>query len=254
MAREETVRLLLITINDYLPTVRGSSSLLAAVPGAGESLYSPCEDCGGTGRVAGYPPRCCEVCKAGKHDHPTGLSCRKCPVCYGEGQRKRRSKEPYDAYTGKKVAELDAETVNARINPKRFVIQTQPDFAEEEGWLRERERYWKHGSYAELYNVLDWLRDRHILRYETLMHWIYSQSDDFWHWSDRALDGIDDTIRLVTARMPYGIKAPGWVVRRYKEEKVTATSDALDKILVTGPVKDSGAGHQEGTPRPKTEG
>ena len=215
----------------------GRASLLAAVPGAGESLYHPCEDCGGIGRVVGEPPRVCEVCKSGKYEHPTGMDCRICRVCYGQGQKKGRSREPYDAYTGKKVAELDAETVNARIAPKRFVIQTQPDFAEEEGWLRERERYWKYGSYAELNRVLDWLRDRHTLRYEMLMHWISSQGDDFWHWSDRALDGIDDTIRMVTQQMPQGIKAPGWVIRRYKEEKATATSDGCGNVPSTGPVE-----------------
>lgn len=218
MTREQTVGLLLITMNDYLPTVKGSTSLLAAVPGAGESLYTPCEDCAGTGRVVGNRP--CEVCKAGKTAHPTGLLCVACRVCDGEGERKRRSKKAYDAYTGKLLADLHEETVNARIEPrKKFVMPTQPDFAEEEGWIRERERYWRHGSYAELYSALNWLRDRHLLRYETLMHWVSSQGDRFWHWSDESLDTIQETIRMVTHRMPPGIKAPGWVVRAYKEER-----------------------------------
>ena len=147
-----------------------------------------------------------------------------CRVCWGRGQKKGRSKEPYDAYTGKPIAELERETVNARIvepHRKRVILEAQPDMAGEESWLIDAARYRRAGSYDDLHNALEWLRDRYPFRYEMILHWSTSHSDPWWSWSDFALSRIDNTILMLTGRMGPVVKVPSWVLRSYHTVRPT---------------------------------
>ena len=234
MSRQQMVRLLLLSMHDYLPTATVSTSLLASVPGAGESLYQPCVDCAGTGRQVGkgWAARPCEVCKANpsarKHH-----GCHVCDACQLNGEKRGRAKEPWDAYTGVKLTELEQETVNARIE-KKFLLLPDID-SSEEGWLRRRDLYWEAGSYAELHRALERLRDRSHWDYEMLMHWVSSQQDKFWTWSDGALGRIDGTIAVLDGLMPAKIRVPGWVIKRAKDERNTSSGDRA-KVRSTGPL------------------
>src|SRR5215831_15180782 len=127
--RVARVRILLDTLNDYVPTPRA-----AVVPEAGPSpsRYVPCETCRALGeiRVRG--------------------GWQLCLLCDGLGW-KRREKEPaWDAY-------LELPLEEAAQLPQAIVTRPVETSEDAFTWEKLRSRYDRHGSYQELRRQLDWL-------------------------------------------------------------------------------------------------
>lgn len=211
------VKLLLLTMNDYLPPERISTGLLASAPGPQASRYVSCDTCNGTGRLIGADQPCARcattIANGGKNRRPRH-GCRLCLACDGRGDRLRRAREDErDAYTGLPMSEAGPAISEAQKGPQRRNASERKETGDEIGWLRERQRYHAAGSYRELEQQLEWLRDRHHIRYERLMHWTSSQDDPLWHWPPEVLAAVDDTILMLARRMPGTVKVPRWVKR-----------------------------------------
>ena len=112
------------------------------------------------------------------------------------------------------AAALSRAQERAREAARATLRLTQPP-GDEIPWLTVRERYRAAGSYAELERSLRWLADRFPLRHEMLSHWLTSVDDPLWEWSERALSRVDETIRLLAARMSDPVRVPSFVVRGY---------------------------------------
>lgn len=127
------VRLLLETLNDYIPTPR---SALETDSGPSPSRYVPCDGCNGRGerRVAGGWVMCL--------------------VCDGRGERRREARdEPWDAY-------IRLPLVDANELPREPPLgSTISDEIREQtyGWERVRRAYERNGSYRQVRVQLDWL-------------------------------------------------------------------------------------------------
>lgn len=227
MTKPELVRLLLLSRHDYLPVPRCSTGRGSA-PGPQSSLWVKCSYCSGVGRVV-RPEAFCVTCKDKTTKLPHG--CYSCPVCDGCGERRRRKgDEAQDAYSGLTLAELaeqKAKESRSRAEPKRrLVLNDSVVDHDEEWWLREKQRYWAAGSYAELEEVLGWLRDVSWTRYEMVRHWSEEPNSTWWSWSDEVMERIDESIRMIAKRMPEPIRVPRFVRAAYEFSRREARRSA----------------------------
>jgi len=185
VTRVERTRLLLTTLNDPLPTVRGA---LQPDSGPAASRYAPCETCRSTGRVrarGGFVV---------------------CLVCDGRGEkRRRRDDRPYDAYLGMpldEAAQLPREPEPARLPPPADAGY---------GWERAQEAYERHGSYRELRRHLDWLRNAHPRRYELVRAVLVEHGErELTRRSELELDlgVLAIALRMQTVRVPRWVMEP----------------------------------------------
>jgi hypothetical protein len=226
----EKVTLLLLTRNDYLPGLRTATGTLTPAPGPQASKYVPCQECGATGRIRGIHP--CVICRdrkrqLGRKPNSPRHGCDPCPVCNGNGERRRRAGDPaHDAYTGKPLDELQAEIANAWLEnrkPRRLILQDDRPDQGGYRWEREQARYMAAGSYRELSNALEWLRDTRPLSFSQIASYalLGGHDPDTLQTPCRTVTYTDHhltTIRIITIilahRMPKPIRVPPWVVTK----------------------------------------
>lgn len=147
--RIRQVRALLDSRFDYLPSVHVTD--LGDRPGPAPSRRVPCENCDHLGRV---------VDERGE---------RYCPVCGGEGWRKRRSgDEEWDEYTETPLADIavglaglpsigeDIQRLTSSIDRIQADLDARAGKFEHEqyAWEKTKKAYLRGGSYAELDRAL----------------------------------------------------------------------------------------------------
>jgi hypothetical protein len=136
--RVARVRLLLDTLNDYVPTPHGA---LRSDSGPAASRYVPCETCRRQGRVKSR----------------SGLAL--CLICDGVGWKRREPGEAeWDAYVGLPV-------VVAAALPTMPAGSRAPVNEDAYGWEQARQMHERYGSYKELRRQLDRLRREHAERH-----------------------------------------------------------------------------------------
>lgn len=141
------VRILLVSVLDYLPSPVTSSGLLSrsSLPGPAPGKRVPCTYCRRTGNVR-------------YRNRPSRL----CPLCTGTGWRLRRKtdEQPWDEYVGEPVEEASTQHPRSMTKPELHGalerLQFEQDVREGRtegerfGWERERASYDRQGSYKEL--------------------------------------------------------------------------------------------------------
>lgn len=206
--RVQRVRLLLDTLNDPYPAL---GTALRTDSGPAPSYYVPCESCKRQGEVrvrGGY---------------------QLCLLCDGRGWKRREHEEPWDAYIELPLAQ--ANELPVPIAPK----SSPPTGVEESyAWERERRRYDRHGSYAELRAQLDRLALVRIRRY-WLVRTVLVEHDDreLTHMGQTELDlGVTQ----IAVWMPR-VKVPGWLIERTKsDERQETISELADTGLKAGEI------------------
>lgn len=216
----EAVAMLLTSRLDYLPALKVSTGLLAAPPGPQASRFVPCEACAGTGRLLNAKP--CHICRAKKAKRPNH-GCTPCWHCDSTGQRRRRhDEEGWDAYSGKTMAELASMPT---VEVRRAALAAEPLMPGEHGWLRERERMARDGSYADLERAIERLPSG---RREQILAWAERGGHDAEGramngmpvtWSVEARLAIAGTLELLAAGMARPVRVPGWVVRSWRSRE-----------------------------------
>jgi len=201
--RVQRVRLLLDTLNDPYPSL---GTALRPDSGPAPSRYVPCETCRRQGEVrvrGGW---------------------QLCLLCDGRGWRRRESgDQEWDAYIELPVTE--AVQLPVPIKPS-----SPPPIGVEESyaWERERARYDRHGSYAELRRQLDRLhlvrRRRYWLVRRILVEHASVQLD-----SHASVD-LDLGVLQLTLWMPV-VKVPGWLIERTRASERTET---ITELAATG--------------------
>lgn len=227
----DRVRLLLLSMLDYLPTPRGARLYAAAEPGPQASFYVPCFSCKASGRRRGLGH--CQIClehsQAGRRLKRPRHGCTMCLECDGRGERKRRKgDEGHDGYSGLPMSELERAVNDAQTKDlpkdvrKAYSMALESSEEDEVWWLRQRERYRAAGSYRALEYVLGCLREIAMPRYEQLIHWATSHEDPLWEWSESAQEEIDYTVRAIARVMPKPIRLPNWVAAKHRVERNVA--------------------------------
>jgi hypothetical protein len=224
MTDSDKVTLLLLTRNDYLPGLRTATGTLTPAPGPQASRYVPCGECGATGRIRGIHP--CVTCRERKVRRPNH-GCRPCPLCNGNGERKRKAGDvAHDAYTGKPLDELQQEIANAWLESRRGRRVTLRDDPPDQGgymWEREQARYMASGSYRELSHALEWLRDTKPWAFSQIASYalLGGHDPDTMQTPCRTITYTDHHITRIRAitmilahRMPKPIRVPHWVVTK----------------------------------------
>jgi hypothetical protein len=222
MTDSDKVTLLLLTRNDYLPGLRTATGTLTPAPGPQASRYVPCGECGATGRIRGIHP--CVTCRERKVRRPNH-GCRPCPLCNGNGERKRKAGDvAHDAYTGKPLDELQQEIANAWLESRRGRRVTLRDDPPDQGgymWEREQARYMASGSYRELSHALEWLRDTKPWAFSQIASYALLGGHDpdtmqtpcrTITYTDHHITRIRAITMLLAHRMPKPIRVPPWVV------------------------------------------
>lgn len=137
--RVARVRILLGSMNDWLPGVQGA---LRSDSGPAASKYVPCETCRTTGWIKARSGRLL------------------CLVCDGAGWKRRGAGEAeWCAYTGLPVEQAVSLPVMTTSRPQ--LTSTVDDAYP---WERAHQAYERHGSYKELRIRLDQLGDVHWQR------------------------------------------------------------------------------------------
>lgn len=214
LPRTLAVRILLQTRWNYLPGPP-TAKLDGARPGPAASRYVPCDYCAGQGWLNGVQP-CRQLGdhrKSGKHN------CRLCPTCDGTKQRVARAgDEPWDAYAGTAVTELEQAVRQAREEEARRASRRPLANPVETGyrWETDRARLEAQGSYRDLDRALEWLRDRHPIDHETVGLWLQHVASPQLHWfaMDRSLGRA---LKRLAGRMPSEIRVPHWAVPEKEE-------------------------------------
>lgn len=189
-----------------------------------------CRPCGGTGNVRE---------RAKKGAAPVDVPCEKCE---GAGRYL------VDAYTGRKEGEVNTgnlfngseraaheAAVVAQID--RLKKQTAPPKSSDADiiaettpfqWERERERYFKAGSYHELDEALEWLNGKSP-QARALIEWVYvSGALELGCLADSILTSAELAVELLADRMPDPIRVPHWLIEsqtggaRRKQERHAA--------------------------------
>jgi hypothetical protein len=200
--RVQRVRLLLDTLNDPYP-VPGVA--LRPESGPAPSAYVPCETCRRQGEVrvrGGF---------------------QLCLLCDGRGWRRRENdEEPWDAYVELPLAQ--ANELPVPIAPKS---EPPPGVEESYAWERDRARYDRHGSYAELRTQLSRLslvrRRRYWLVRSVLVEHEPIQLDR------RGYVEIDLGVVQLALWMR-SVKVPGWLIERTRASENAETLAELASI------------------------
>jgi DNA-binding MarR family transcriptional regulator len=181
--RVQRVRLLLETLNDPYPTVRGA---LRSDSGPAASRYVPCETCRRTGWVR-------------RRRNLESL----CLACDGRGWRRRQVDEAeWDAYLELPVAEavqLPTETTH------RPLVQDDGGY----GWERLQQAYERAGSYGEVRLRLEQLGAHHRRRYRLIR--IVLVDGEPLVLARRDETELDLGVLWVTLRMR-SIRVPAWLM------------------------------------------
>jgi|SRR5215471_618455 len=184
--RVQRVRLLLDTLDDPYPQ---PGAALRPESGPAPSAYVPCESCRRLGEVrvrGGW---------------------QLCLLCDGRGWRRREhGEQEWDAYIElplREAAELPVPIVPRAPQP----VGVEESYA----WERERARYDRHGSYAELRRQLTRLqlvrRRRYWLVRTVLIEHDHRDLDRDDHCE------LDLGVLQLTIWMPV-VKVPGWLIER----------------------------------------
>jgi hypothetical protein len=185
--RVERTRLLLTTMNDWLPTPQGA---LRSDSGPAASRYVPCETCRATGWIRVRRGRLL------------------CLVCDGQGWKRREPGEvEWDAYTGLPV-EQAASLPSMAVAPRR---QENDAVEEAYAWERARQSQDRHGSYKEVRIRLGQLADVHRRRHRLVVVALVDKEPV-------SLSPWDDTevtlgVTWIALRMR-SIRVPGWIMER----------------------------------------
>lgn len=219
LGKMHRIRLLLSTMDDYLPGVSGSMPEVPAGPSA--SRFVPCDFCLRNGRL-----------KDG----------RLCPECRGEGWRTHRAGEKYwDRYLEEPVDEAVAPTrqftgtpdraanirrLDASIERIQRVLQLKEGKLDEDmfGWERMRAAYEDAGSYRELRKCLAVMevespRLRRVLRRRYEVNLFFKDDEVKEH----------DAIFWLAMRMPK-VVVPSWVM----EEEAQKARDTVESLAAQG--------------------
>jgi hypothetical protein len=198
--RVERTKLLLTTMNDWLPTPQGA---LRSDSGPAASRYVPCETCRRSGMVRGRG----------------GFSL--CLVCDGRGWKRREAGESeWDAYTGLPV-EVAAALPSMAVASRRH----EGDSAEDAyPWERARQSQDRHGSYKEVRIRLDQLGGEHRRRHRLVVVTLVDKEPV-------SLSPWDDTevtlgVTWIALRMR-SIRVPPWIMERSAAAEKRETIGAL---------------------------
>lgn len=218
---------------EWLPPIRSSLDPRQAGVRAGftDGRRTMCERCRATGRVRGegVDAHACQQCVSAKlKAYELGIDyrpspmhgCRMCIVCDGTGHRLRRRGElGVDEYRRQsKTGQLDDANLrhDRALALDRQISALHRDLAIAEGeddpdwWLsyaiREKERLWRNGSYAELEGQMRVLKIANPLAWQLVMRVeVYLEPI---HVSERTRQLIDTTADWVAERMPQPIEVP----------------------------------------------
>jgi hypothetical protein len=197
--RVERVRLLLTSLNDWLPTPQGA---LRPDSGPAPSRYIPCETCRATGWVKAR----------------SGLVL--CLVCDGVGWKRREPGEAeWDAYLGlplQEAASLPVVTTARR--------QVEEEREESFAWERARQSYERNGSYKEIRLRLDQLHNVHPPRHRLVTVVLVDKEPV-------ALSPHHDTevtlgVTWIALRMRT-VRVPAWIMERSRAAEKRETVTAL---------------------------
>lgn len=232
--RRHQVEHLLRSLLDYLPTPNRDSTAPrhASAPGPAPGKRTRCQRCDTTGRVKGDQP--CQQCRtakartdeAGKRwdAHAAVHGCRLCLACDGTGHVKtRQGDEAVDEMlTPGRTDQHDQayeraeqrRRVEAELTRLTRLQAVRDDGEAADWWLsaadRRRRAQWRATSHAELWALLEQLRDIAPIRYSVVMRkLVYGQEVVF---SPRMQARLDETLDWLAERMPERILAPGAVL------------------------------------------
>jgi hypothetical protein len=196
--RVQRVRLLLETLNDPYPP---PGTTLRPDSGPAPSRYVPCETCKRKGEVR---------VKGGF---------QLCLICDGIGWKRREGEPEWDAY-------IELPLDQAAELPVPIAPKAQPPSGVEDSyaWERERARYDRHGSYAELRLQLDRLALVRPYGYRLVRAVLVEHER-------RALDEhaareLELAVLQLTLWMR-SVKVPGWLIERTKADERRETLDEL---------------------------
>ena len=201
--RVQRVRLLLDTLNDPYPSL---ATALRPDSGPAPSHYVPCETCKRQGEVrvrGGY---------------------QLCLICDGVGWRRRApGDQEWDAYIELPLAQ--ASELPVPIAPK---ASPTPGVEESYAWERDRARYDRHGSYAELRLQLDRLGLARPRRY-WLVRSVLVEHEPLQLDRPGQLDLDLGVIQL--ALWMRVVRVPGWLIERTQASKRMGT---IAELAATG--------------------
>ena len=209
--RAQLVEHLLRGFLDWVPGPPGSR--YASAPGPAPGKRRRCETCASTGRVVETKQgrRPCQTCRQHRGHH----GCLLCLVCDGTGWRPRRAGETgEDEYLnpgtfGETWTIVEDRRTRDRAIAKLESLQLVREGDEGTGdrftfALDCRDAQYRQGSFAELEQVLHWLRDVQPQTYSLVMSRLVYQDVD----ATPLRSVLEQACELISARMPEEIRVP----------------------------------------------
>jgi hypothetical protein len=198
--RVEGVRLLLGSLNEPYPSLRGA---LRPDSGPALSRYLPCETCRSTGRVRGRGGYLV------------------CLVCGGTGEKRREHGDlAWDAYMRLPLEE--AVQLPQELGHRARALE--PLEEEAYAWERRRAQQDRQGSYAELRRQLDWLRGAHPPRHHLVVVVLVEQLPR--EITPRAQLEVDLGVVSLALRMRV-VRVPRWLREPQRRVETVSTLAAL---------------------------
>lgn len=213
--RVHRVRLLLVTLNDGYPTVRGA---IETPSGVVEGRRVPCLDCLRRGWVTTRSGRAL------------------CLICDGRGWKLRTDEEPWDEYVELPTEEAAQLPVMPSAPPAAAILARLADEqAEREGryhslaygWERAREAADRKGSYGELRRSLERMSSA-----KPRMHRLVTTqlvNGEQRQLSAGASTSIELGVVWVALDMRGPIRVPFWVMDRHRAEATLDTVTTLSR-------------------------
>jgi hypothetical protein len=211
--RVHRVRLLLVTLNDGYPTVRGG---IATPSGPVEGRRVPCTDCLRRGWIK------------------TRSGMTRCLICDGSGWKLRTIEEPWDEYVGLPTQEAAELPVMPSAPPATAILARLADEqAEREGryahlaygWERARQAADRKGSYPELRRSLERMRE-HRPRMHRLVT-VQLVNGEQRELSPGARTQVELGVVWTALDMRGPIRVPHWVMDQHRAETTLDTVATL---------------------------
>lgn len=211
--RVHRVRLLLVTLNDGYPTVRGA---IETPSGVVEGRRVPCLDCLRRGWIATREGRAL------------------CLVCDGRGWKLRTDEEPWDEYVELPTQEAAELPVMPSAPPATAILARLADEqAEREGryhslaygWERARQAADRKGSYGELRRSLERMRESREQMHRLVVATLVNDEDIVL--SPRARTVVELGVVWTARDMRGPVRVPHWVMDRHRAESVADTVTTL---------------------------